>query len=126
MSDEDRQPVWRVRAAASTLRTAWSRLPLRAVRSATFRIVVFSIAVRVFTAFMAFIVNVVFPLAQKQQFTVLDSTHLLWDTFARYDSGWYFGIARHGYEFVEGGRSNLAFFPVYPLLMRYLGLALGG
>ncbi|MGE5199337.1 MAG: mannosyltransferase family protein, partial [Rhodospirillaceae bacterium] len=65
-------------------------------------------------------------LAQRQQFTVLDRTHLLWDTFARYDSGWYFGIARHGYEFVEGGRSNLAFFPVYPLLMRYVGLALGG
>ena len=113
VSDEQRKP-------------AWSRLVRRAARGATFRIVAFAIAVRVFTALMALIVNVVFPLAQRQQFTVLDRTHLLWDTFARYDSGWYFGIARYGYEFVEGGRSNLAFFPVYPLLMRYVGLALGG
>ncbi len=126
MHDADQPPTLKVRAAALALRAAGSRLALRAARSATFRIVAFSIAVRVFTALMAFIVNVVFPLAQKQQFTVLDRTHLLWDTFARYDSGWYFGIARHGYEFVEGGRSNLAFFPVYPLLMRYVGLALGG
>ena len=50
---------------------------------------------------------------------MLDREHLFWDSFARFDSGWYFGIARYGYEFVEGGRSNLAFFPLYPLLMRY-------
>ena len=111
---------------AASLRARARNLVRRAAGSPTFRIVGFAIAVRVFTAFIAFIVNIVFPLAQKQQFTVLDHTHLLWDTFARYDSGWYFGIARHGYEFVEGGRSNLAFFPVYPLLMRYLGIALGG
>jgi hypothetical protein len=126
MTAEDRQLPSTVRAAAARLRAAWSDLARRAARSATFRIVAFALGVRVFTAFMAFIVNVVFPLAQKQQFTVTERTHLLWDTFARYDSGWYFGIARHGYEFVEGGRSNLAFFPVYPLLMRYVGLALGG
>jgi hypothetical protein len=126
MSDDDRQPPSSARSRFASLRAAWMRLARRAARSATLRIVAFALGVRVFTAFMALIVNVVFPLAQKQQFTVLDRTHLLWDTFARYDSGWYFGIARHGYEFVEGGRSNLAFFPVYPLLMRYVGLALGG
>ena len=126
MPDDDRQPPPTARTAVALLFARWSGFVRRAARSPTFRIVAFSIAVRVFTALMAFIVNVVFPLAQKQQFTVLDRTHLLWDTFARYDSGWYFGIARYGYEFVEGGRSNLAFFPVYPLLMRYVGLALGG
>ncbi|MFO7694369.1 MAG: mannosyltransferase family protein [Vicinamibacterales bacterium] len=126
MHDADHPPRLNVRAAALSLRAAWPRLLRRTARSATFRIAAFALGVRVFTSVMAFIVNVVFPLAQKQQFTVTDRTHLLWDTFARYDSGWYFGIARHGYEFVEGGRSNLAFFPVYPLLMRYVGLALGG
>ena len=126
MTAEDRQMPSTVRAAAARLRAAWADFARRAARSATFRIVAFGLGVRVFTAFMAFIVNVIFPLAQKQQFTVTERTHLLWDTFARYDSGWYFGIARYGYEFVEGGRSNLAFFPVYPLLMRYVGLALGG
>ena len=126
MPDDDRTPPSTARTALVSWRASWSAFVRRAAHSATFRIVAFSIAVRVATAGMAFIVNVVFPLAQRQQFTVLDRTHLLWDTFARYDSGWYFGIARHGYDFVEGGRSNLAFFPVYPLLMRYVGLALGG
>jgi hypothetical protein len=126
MPDDDRTPPSTAWTTAASLRAGWSGFVSRAARSATFRIVAFAIVVRVFTAFLALIVNVVFPLAQKQQFTVLDRTHLLWDTFARYDSGWYFGIARHGYDFVEGGRSNLAFFPVYPLLMRYVGLALGG
>jgi hypothetical protein len=126
MAADNREPPSTIRTAAASLRAAWADLVRRAAHSATFRIVAFSIAVRLFTAVMAFLVNVVFPLAQKQQFTVLDRTHLLWDTFARYDSGWYFGIARRGYEFVEGGRNNLAFFPVYPLLMRYVGLALGG
>ena len=126
MTAADRQLPTTVRTAAASLRAAWSDLVRRAAQSPTFRIVAFAIAVRVFTALAAFVVNVVFPLDQRQQFTVLDRTHLLWDTFARYDSGWYYGIARHGYEFVEGGRSNLAFFPVYPMLMRYVGLALGG
>jgi hypothetical protein len=121
----DSRPGWPASLGAAC-RARGAALVRRALGSSTFRIVGFAIAVRVFTAVMAFIVNIVFPLAQKQQFTVLDRSHLLWDTFARYDSGWYFGIARHGYEFVEGGRSNLAFFPVYPLLMRYLGLAFGG
>jgi len=126
LRDAHPHPGLSSRLTASWWRAHAAGLVRRAVGSPTFRIVGFALTVRVFTAFIAFIVNIVFPLAQKQQFTVLDHSHLLWDTFARYDSGWYFGIARHGYEFVEGGRSNLAFFPVYPLLMRYLGLALGG
>ena len=126
MPPDEHAPGSRARRTAAWLRAQCARAAQRASRSATFRIVAFAFAVRVFTAFMAFIVNVVYPLAQQEQFTVLGRTHLLWDTFARYDSGWYFGIARYGYEFVEGGRSNLAFFPVYPLLMRYVGLALGG
>jgi hypothetical protein len=51
--------------------------------------------------------------------------HAFWDAFARYDSGWYHGIAREGYAWVEGGRSNLAFFPAYPISMRHVGRLLG-
>jgi hypothetical protein len=126
MTAVDSQPPPTVRTAAAWLRAAWSGLVRRAAASAAFRIVAFALGVRVVSALLAFFANVVFPLAQKQPFTVTERSNMLWDTFARYDSGWYFGIARYGYEFVEGGRSNLAFFPVYPLLMRYLGLALGG
>ena len=47
-----------------------------------------------------------------------------WDTFARHDSGWYFEHRAQRLRCataVAGGRSNIAFFPVYPLLMRYVG-----
>ena len=46
----------------------------------------------------------------------------------RHDSGWYLDIARRGYDVsgaVAGGRSNIAFAPVYPLLMRYVGRIFG-
>lgn len=51
-----------------------------------------------------------------------------WDAFVRHDSGWYLDIARKGYDAsdaVAGGRSNIAYAPVYPLLMRYVGRLFG-
>lgn len=96
------------------------------MKSVTVRIVAGALGLRVVTACLAFLINAVVPMAQREQFTVFPSTNLFWDTFARFDSGWYFNIARYGYEWVEGGRSNLAFFPLYPLLMRYVALGLGG
>ncbi len=85
-----------------------------------------ALALRLFSAGLAFKANVVFPLKLGEQFTVLDDTHYFWDAFARWDSGWYRGIAMNGYQFVEGGRSNLAFFPVYPMARRLAGRLLGG
>lgn len=90
------------------------------------RLLAFALAIRVLSATLALLANAVFPLDQREQFTVFGRTHAFWDTFARYDSGWYWGIARDGYRFVENGRSNLAFFPVYPLAMRLAGDAIGG
>jgi Mannosyltransferase (PIG-V) len=47
---------------------------------------------------------------------------------ARWDAGWYLGIATDGYYW--DGRAdrqqNIAFFPAFPMLMRTLGLMLGG
>lgn len=85
----------------------------------------YALAFRVFSALLAFFVNVVFPLYQPEQFTMSGRTSPFWDAFTRYDSGWYFDIARNGYRYVEGGRGNIAFFPVYPLLMRLVGRAFG-
>ena len=53
----------------------------------------------------------------------MDRPDPFWDRFARWDAGWYHGIAANGYAYVEGGRSNLAFFPVYPKLMGLAGRA---
>lgn len=46
--------------------------------------------------------------------------------WAKWDSQWYVQIARNGYTFQPLGQSNVAFFPVYPLLMRLFAPALGG
>jgi mannosyltransferase PIG-V len=94
--------------------------------ASTRTVVALSVALRLFTAAIAFLCNILFTLPQPEPFTVYSDTHKFWDTFARFDSGWYFGIARNGYQYVEGGRSNLAFFPVYPTLMGWIGRLFGG
>lgn len=38
--------------------------------------------------------------------------------FTWWDGWWYVGIAEHGYYYVPGRQSPVAFFPTYPLLMR--------
>lgn len=101
---------------------AWSAADARAVT----HLMLLVVALRVATALVAFFVNVTFPLDRPEQFTMLGATHHFLDPFARYDSGWYYGIAARGYEWVEGGRNNLAFFPAYPWLMGVVGRLFGG
>ncbi len=46
---------------------------------------------------------------------------------ARWDTGWYLGIAEHGYVWdpsQAGQMQNIAFFPAYPMLIRYGSLFL--
>ncbi len=50
-----------------------------------------------------------------------------WNLLARFDAGWYLDIAEHGYRWAaNGSQQNIAFFPAYPLLMRFGGVLLGG
>jgi hypothetical protein len=47
---------------------------------------------------------------------------------ARWDTGWYLGIAIEGYRWnptLSAQQQNIAFFPLYPMLMRYGSLLLG-
>lgn len=90
------------------------------------RIFLAAILFRVVSALLAFLANVTLPSLQDQKFTFLTTPHAFWDAFARYDSGWYHGIASQGFIYGEGGRNNLAFFPLYPMLMRLGGRVLGG
>jgi hypothetical protein len=90
------------------------------------RIFIGALAFRLASAAAAFLANIVFPAYQDQGFSVSRTEHAFWDTFARYDAGWYHGIASQGYLYGEGGRNNLAFFPAYPMLMRAGGSLLGG
>src|SRR5262249_8536631 len=89
------------------------------------RMVLFALGVRVISAVLAFYANVAFPLYERQPAIRAGPGSPFWDTFTRFDAGWYYPIARNGYQYVAGGRNNLAFFPVYPLLMRYVGRLLG-
>jgi hypothetical protein len=90
------------------------------------RIVVVALCFRLVGAVVGFLANVTIPDYQDQGVSVFERPNPFWDRFARYDSGWYHGIASTGYAFVEGGRSNLAFFPLYPTLMGGIGRLLGG
>lgn len=90
------------------------------------RIIILALCFRLLGATVGFIANVTIPDYQNQGFTVMERANPFWDRFARWDAGWYYGIASKGYAYVEGGRSNLAFFPVYPQLMGVLGRAFGG
>ena len=94
-------------------------------RRAALRIAAFALGFRLLSAVLALLINVAFPLDAPRQMTVYSEPSPFWDTFARFDSGWYEGIARDGYSYVEDGRSNIAYFPVYPLLMRHVGRLFG-
>lgn len=88
-------------------------------------VAVLALAFRVGSAVLSFLANVAFPDYQREQFTVFGRTEPFLDALARYDSGWYFQIARFGYHYTPDGRDTIAFFPVYPLLMRYVGRLFG-
>ena len=108
-------------------------MPARSSIALIARIAIAAVAFRVVSAVLAFLCNVVFPLDQAEQFpSVFGPFRAFWDPFTRYDGGWYYQIARSGYQFVVGGPSvgvgkpgKIAYFPVYPMLMRYAGRLFG-
>jgi hypothetical protein len=89
------------------------------------RIAVWAVGFRLLSAVLAFLENVAFPDRQPAPFTVGTAPNAFWDAFARWDSGWYFQIARNGPHFTPGGRDTIAWFPGYPLLMRAVGSLFG-
>lgn len=44
--------------------------------------------------------------------------HPFVNMWARWDAGWYLDIAKNGYRFLPGEQSNVAFFPLYPYVVR--------
>jgi Gpi18-like mannosyltransferase len=47
------------------------------------------------------------------------------DDWARWDGRWYVEIVEHGYSYDPDAQSSVAFFPLYPLLIRLLTLPFG-
>ena len=94
------------------------------------RIAGWALAFRIVSAILALFIVLTIPLGHEfpPQSSVWGNPSPFWDAFARQDSGWYFDIARKGYDFsgaMAGGRSNIAYAPLYPLLMRAVGRLFG-
>lgn len=78
------------------------------------------------TKLVAFLANVLLPQVQARGVAMpFDSTKFA-EAFAAWDSGWYWTIARDGYRYEAQDQSTIAFFPLYPLLMRALAWPFGG
>ena len=45
------------------------------------------------------------------------------DLFFRWDCGWYLTIVMKGYSYIPGRESSVAFFPLYPLLVKLLSVS---
>src|SRR5579862_133371 len=120
-----RKEAWVILTHPLSLRIADRGLRTGIDRHAAMRIALAALAFRLLSAFLAFYANVVFPLDRPEQLRVFSEPSAFWDTFVRYDTGYFEGIAWNGYTPVEGGRSNIAYFPVYPMLMRGVGKIFG-
>lgn len=57
----------------------------------------------------------------KDRFDAAGAKSLL-DYFFRWDSGWYLAIIQNGYTYTPGQQSSIAFFPLYPMLVKVLSL----
>ena len=108
----------RARLAALEKRTPWATAASDAV--------VGVLTVHIILKGTAFLSNALFPAARPRPFALPFESVKLAETFAAWDSGWYFDIAQRGYYWNPSGQSSLAFFPLYPMLMRALAWPFGG
>ncbi len=67
-----------------------------------------------------------FPVQRGQHFWRAFPNHPALDGWARFDSGWYVGIAKNGYKNIKTGiGQDTNFFPLFPLSVRLAGNAVG-
>lgn len=68
-----------------------------------------------------------FPPEASDRWTIYSNEFL--DLPGRWDTGWYLTIANEGYHYLPNApanyQQNIAFFPAYPMSMRYLSVVLG-
>jgi hypothetical protein len=84
------------------------------------------LTVHVVSTGTAFLGHVLVVPARPRPFPMAFEWTQLAETFAAWDSGWYWDIARRGYYWSPSGQSSLAFFPLYPMLVRALAWPFGG
>ena len=106
----------------ATIAAAWVRVESRPHLAAAVRAFIDTRPLVFFVAYLA-VVTLGFP---RTVGFILSSDPLA-NLPARFDAGWYGGIALDGYEWDKqfGRQRNIAFFPAQPLLMRTVGVPFG-
>jgi hypothetical protein len=113
--------------AAGRARTAAARAGTRTPLAPAIADVLFALLVtRAATFVISLIVNLLVPARRLRPFQMPFEREKFFETFAAWDSGWYFDVARRGYYYVADGQSSIAFFPLYPLAMRLAAWPFGG
>jgi len=124
------RPSWLTRLlqeAGARVAAARARLEARSPWApSVFDALVAVLSVHVLTKGTAFLANLLFGPARPRPFPMPFDSLRFAETFAAWDSGWYFDIAQRGYYWSASGQSSLAFFPLYPLLMRAIAWPFGG
>ncbi len=111
---------WVPRLPTFDLAAAWKRIP-PAVVDVTFAIV----ATRTVSLSVSFIGNLLFSTVSNRAFAMPFQRRRFAEIFAAFDSGWYFDIASRGYYYRGDGQSSVAFFPLYPMVMRAVAWPFG-
>ena len=112
---------------ASPLANAWTLALDRVKRAPALVDSLFALLVtRIATFSIAFIANLLFAPNAMRPFAMPFESQKFAQIFAAWDSGWYFDIASRGYYFRTDGQSSIAFFPLYPMLMRAVAWPFGG
>lgn len=120
---------WILERAAGAAAPRLARLRSRAldrVPPAVVDVAVALVTTRVATFAIGFIANLLFPSSKERAFLMPFRHQRFAETFAAWDSGWYFDVAQRGYYWRADGQSSIAFFPLYPMLMRAAAWPFGG
>jgi len=108
---------------------AWAQLRARTLDRVPPAVIdsLFAIAVvRIGSVFVGFVANVVLPPWRLRTVTLPFHASKFLEIFTAWDSGWYFDVARRGYYWHADGQSSIAFFPLYPMLIRVVAWPFGG
>ncbi len=121
-SDFLQRVLRRLSRPLAALRAALRDRVPAAVKDVAFAI----LATRAVNYSVGFIANLVFTPNRQRAFPMPFEARKFAELFADWDSGWYFDIASRGYYFNPDGQSSIAFFPLYPMLMRAVAWPFGG
>lgn len=106
--------------------SAWWALARAQVPAAVADTLFALVVVRIASLPAGFIANLVFEPARERGFALPFRNEKFAEVFVAWDSGWYWDIAMHGYSFSPDAQSSIAFFPLYPALMRVVAAPFGG